>query len=141
MTDKNRDSVFDKILNHADLPARAGMAAIFIVAGFGKITAFAATEAYMEVFGLPGVLLAPTIAFEIGAGAALLLGLGTRFVALLLAGFTVVTALVFHRDFTDQTQHIMFLKNFAMAGGLLLLAKTGAPGLSLDGVRGRRAEG
>ncbi len=72
---------------------------------------------------------------EIGAGPALLLGLGARTVAFLLAGFSLVTALVFHRDFADQIQQIMFLKNVAMAGGLLLLAKTGAPGLSLDGVR------
>jgi putative oxidoreductase len=131
--------LFDNILKHADLPARAGMSAIFILSGASKIGGFAATQGYMEAFGLPGVLLAPTIAFEIGAGAALLLGLGTRFAALLLAGFSLVTALVFHRDFADQIQQIMFLKNVAIAGGLLLFAKTGAPGLSLDAFRAQRA--
>lgn len=132
--------MFDQILKHADLPARAGLSAIFILSGIGKISAFAATQGYMEAFGLPGILLAPTIVFEIGAGAALLLGLGTRYVAVLLAGFTLVTALVFHRDFADQVQQIMFLKNVAMAGGLLLMAKTGAPDLSLDGSRANRTE-
>lgn len=130
--------MFDQILKHADLPARLGMSAIFVFSGIGKIAAFAPTQAYMEAFGLPGILLAPTIAFEIGAGAALLLGLGARIVAILLAGFSLATALVFHRDFADQIQQIMFLKNVAMAGGLLLLAKTGAPGLSLDAVRANR---
>jgi len=131
--------MFDQILKHADLPARAGLSAIFILSGVGKIGAFAATQGYMEAFGLPGVLLAPTIAFEIGAGVALLLGLCVRYVALSLAGFSLVTALVFHRDFGDQIQQIMFLKNVAMAGGLLLMAKTGAPGTSLYGVRANRA--
>lgn len=86
----------------------------------------------MQAFGLPGVLLAPTIAFEILVGLALLVGFKTRYVALVLAGFTVVTALVFHRDFADQMQQILFLKNVAIAGGLLLLAKTGAPMLSFE---------
>ena len=132
--------MFDHILKYSDLPARVGMSAIFVLSGIGKIGAFAPTQAYMEAFGLPGILLAPTIAFEIGVGTALLLGLGARHVALLLAGFCLVTALVFHRDFADQIQQIMFLKNIAMAGGLLLLAKTGAPSLSLDGVRANRTE-
>jgi putative oxidoreductase len=126
------------LLRFADLPARAGLSAIFIVSGVGKIAAFAATQGYMEAFGLPGILLGPTIAFEIGAGLALLIGLRTQIVALLLAGFTLVTAIVFHRDFADPLQQIMFLKNVAMAGGLILLAKTGAPGLSLDSVLLRR---
>lgn len=124
--------MLDKILKHADLPARTGLSAIFILSGASKISAFQATQDYMEAFGLPGILLAPTIAFELAAGVALLLGLGTRYVAFLLAGFSLVTAGVFHTDFTDQIQQIMFLKNLAMAGGLLLLAKTGAPGLSVD---------
>ena len=126
--------MFDRILNYADVPARAAMAAIFILSGISKIGAFEATQAYMQAFGLPGALLSPTIAFEILAGLALLVGLGTRPAALLLAGFTIVTAVIFHRDFGDQVQQIMFLKNLAMAGGLLLLARTGSPSLSLERV-------
>ena len=130
--------MFDQLLKYADLPARAGLSAIFILSGVSKIGAFAQTQGYMEAFGLPGVLLGPTIAFEIGAGAALLLGLGARYTALLLAGFSLVTAVVFHRDFADQIQQIMFLKNVAISGGLLLLAKTGAPGFSFDALRATR---
>jgi uncharacterized protein (TIGR02246 family) len=72
------------------------------------------------------------LVFEIGAGLALLVGFQTRLFAVLLAGFSLVTAFIFHADFSDQMQQIMFLKNVAMAGGFLLLAKVGAPGLSAD---------
>ena len=108
------------------------MAAIFVLSGVSKIGVFEATQGYMAAFGLPGALLGPTIAFEILAGAAVLLGIGARYAAFLLAGFSIVTALIFHRDFGDQIQQIMFLKNVAMAGGLLLLAKYGSTSLSLE---------
>lgn len=132
--------MFNRMLNFADAPARAAMAAIFILSGISKIGAFEGTQAYMEAFGLPGGLLGPTIAFEVLAGIALLLGLGARQAALLLAGFSVVTALVFHRDFGDQVQQIMFLKNLAMAGGLVLLARNGSPTLSLERAFSNRQE-
>ncbi|CTQ56125.1 Inner membrane protein YqjF [Roseibium album] len=124
--------MIDFLTRFAELPARGFMAAIFVLSGFGKISAFAATQAYMEAFGIPGVLLLPTILFEIGAGAALLLGFQTRVAALLLAGFSVVSALIFHANFSDQLQQIMFFKNVAMAGGLLLFAKVGSHDLSVD---------
>lgn len=127
--------MFDAILRYADLPVRVLVSLIFIMSGISKIGAFAGTQAYMEAFGLPGILLAPTIGFEIGAGLLLLVGAWIRKVAFVLAGFTLATALVFHTDFSDQIQQIMFLKNLAIAGGLLLLAKTGAAGLSIDGYR------
>jgi putative oxidoreductase len=132
--------MFDRILDYADAPARAGMAAIFVLSGISKIGAFGATQGYMEAFGLPGGLLGPTIAFEILAGLAVLLGLGIRYAAFLLAGFSIVTALIFHRDFGDQVQQIMFLKNVAIAGGLFILAKHGAPSLSLEGLFSGRKE-
>jgi putative oxidoreductase len=122
----------DRLTQYADAPARALMAAIFILSGIGKAGAFGGTQAYMEAFGLPGSLLIPTIVFEIGAGLGILVGFQTRVFAVLLAGFSLVTAFIFHADFGDQIQQIMFLKNAAMAGGLLLLAKVGAPGLSAD---------
>ena len=124
--------MFDQLTKYADLPGRLAMALIFLVSGIGKIGTFAATQGYMEAFGLPGFLLVPTIAFEIGAGLALAMGIGTRAAALLMAGFSLLTAFVFHRNFADQTQQIMFLKNIAMAGGFLLTAKYGASGLSVD---------
>ncbi len=115
-----------------DLTARTLMAAIFILSALGKLGAPGATQGYMAAFGVPGALLWPTVALELGAGLLLLAGLFTRQVALLLAGFSLVTAFVFHNQFADQVQMIMFLKNVAMTGGFLLLAKDGAPGLSAD---------
>lgn len=131
--------MFERALSYVDVPARAMMAAIFILSGASKIGAFEATQAYMQAFGLPGALLGPTIAFEILAGLAILVGFGARHAALLLAGFCIVTALLFHRDFGDQVQQIMFLKNIAMAGGLLFLARNGSGALSLErALSGRR---
>lgn len=124
--------MLNRMTNYVDAPARAFLAAIFILSGAGKIGAFEATQGYMEAFGLPGILLTPTIIFEVGAGIAILIGFQTRLVALLLAGFSLVTAVVFHADFGDQIQQIMFLKNVAIAGGFLLLTKVRAPGFSVD---------
>jgi putative oxidoreductase len=124
--------MFKQLINYVNAPARACMAAIFILSGIGKAGAFAGTQAYMEAFGLPGFLLIPAIVFEIGAGLAILVGFQTRLFAVLLAGFSLVTAFIFHADFGDQLQQIMFLKNVAMAGGFLLLARVGAPQLSVD---------
>jgi len=124
--------MLNRITNYIDTPARAFLAAIFILSGIGKIGAFQATQGYMAAFGLPGILLTPTIVFEVGAGIAILIGFQTRMVALLLAGFTLVTAVIFHTDFGDQIQQIMFLKNVAIAGGFLLLARVGAAGFSID---------
>jgi putative oxidoreductase len=86
----------------------------------------------MEAMHVPGLLLWPTILFEIGAAALVIVGYRTRVVAALLAGFCLVTAAVFHSHFSDQIQMIMFLKNVSMAGGLVLLAAVGAGQFSID---------
>lgn len=118
------------------LAARVLLAQIFLVAGFGKLGAgYAGTQAYMEAMGIPGMLLPLVIALEIGGGLALIAGFMTRWAALALAGFAVVSAVIFHANFGDQTQAIMFMKNLAMAGGLLLLYVQGAGSYSLDARR------
>ena len=116
-------------LNHsAALAGRVMLAAIFIVAGLDKIGAYSGTQAYMEAFGVPGLLLPAVIALEVAAGLAILIGYQTRLAALMLAGFTLAAALLFHSDFSDQMQTILFMKNVAIAGAFLLLAAQG-PGL------------
>lgn len=105
-----------------DLAARSLMAAIFILAGLSKITGYDGNLAYMASVGVPGFLLPAVIALELLGGAALVVGFQTRVAALLLAGFSIVSAGLFHFDLADQMQFIMFFKNLAMAGGLLLLA-------------------
>ncbi len=110
---------------------RVMIALIFVLSGFSKISAIQGTQGYMEAMGLPGILVYPTILFEIGAGLAIIAGYQTRYVALTLAGYSLLTAFIFHAQLADQTQLIMFMKNVAMAGGFLFLARNGAGELSI----------
>jgi putative oxidoreductase len=114
------------------LGGRILIALIFVLAGLNKIGAIEDTQNYMEAMGVPGILIYPTILFEVGAGLAIMIGYQTRIVALALAAFCLITAFIFHSNLGDQTQFVMFMKNFAMAGGFLLLARDGAGQLSLD---------
>ena len=113
--------------------ARVLMAWIFIGAGLSKLGAgYAGTQGYMASVGLPGELLPLVILLEIGGGIALVLGFQARLAALALAIFSIVSAFMFHAA-ADQMQQIMFMKNLAMAGGLLAFTVFGAGRLSLDG--------
>jgi putative oxidoreductase len=116
---------------------RVLMSLIFILGGLGKLGALAATGAYMQSMGISAALALPAALFELFAGLAILLGWRTRPVAIILAGFCIVTAAIFHRNFADQVMMIMFMKNVAMAGGFLILAAHGAGGISLDARQGR----
>ena len=120
-----------------DLVARLLISVIFLASGVGGISAFEQTYQFMETSGLPGFLLIPAIALELLGGVLLIAGYQTRLTALALAGFTLVAAFVFHLDFTDLTERIMFLKNLAMAGGLLVVFVNGAGRWSIDGRRQR----
>lgn len=122
----------DKISTFA---GRLLMGQIFLLAGISKITQYAGTQGYMEAFGLPGNLLPLVILLEIGGGLALIVGWQTRWTAWALAAFTLVAAAIFHNNFADQTQMIMFMKNLAIAGGLLFVAAHGAGAFSIDGRR------
>lgn len=107
------------------LVARILLAAIFIQAGAGKFPGYAATQAYMAKMGVPGELLPLVIALEIGGGVAILIGLYARLAGLALALFTLAAAVLFHGEAGDRMQMILFMKNVAIAGGLLLLAANG----------------
>lgn len=120
------------INNAVVLLARLLLGHIFLLAGIGKLTGYAGTQGYMESMGVPGALLPLVILLEIGGSLAVLLGALTRWAALALAGFCVAAALIFHRDWSEQVQMIMFMKNFAMAGGFLLLYVQGAGAFSVD---------
>jgi len=114
------------------LAGRVLLALIFVLSGLGKISNPTGTMQYMQAVGIPGVLLWPTIALEVLGGIAIVAGYRTRLTALALAGFCVVSALLFHRQLGDQMQMIMFLKNLAIAGGFLVLASSGATAYALD---------
>ena len=117
---------------YTDLVGRLLIALIFVGAGYGKIGGYAGTQAYMESMSVPGGLLPLVILVELGGGLAIVLGFLTRFAALGLAIFSVVSAFLFHGNVADQMQQIMFMKNLAMAGGFLFLVGNGAGPLSLD---------
>jgi putative oxidoreductase len=121
------------IITIAALAGRLLLAVLFLPTGLGKIGSYAATAGYMQSAGVPSALLPAVIALEILGAIALILGWQTRIAAFLLAGFTLLAGIVFHNNFADPIQWVMFLKNLAIAGGLLLLVANGAGPLSLDG--------
>ena len=123
---------------YLSLLGRIGLSLIFIISGWGKIAGYAATQGYMESVGVPGALLPLVIALELGGGLAIVAGVFTRWFALGLAAFSIASALLFHFHLADQMQAIMFWKNFAIAGGFLLLAANGPGPLSVDARLPRR---
>ena len=116
------------------LLARAMLAYIFILEGAAKITSYAGVVDYMQAHGVDGRLLPLVILTELGGGLLVLLGLKTRWAAIALSGYCLLTALIFHMG-ADQA--IQFNKNIAMAGGFLALAVLGPGAWSLDAWRGR----
>ena len=119
----------------SQLSGRILVSTIFVMAGLTKITGYSGTQGYMESVGVPGMLLPLVIILEVGCGLAILLGWKTKTAAFLLAGFTVLSALIFHNNFADQMQSILFMKNLAMAGGLLFIFSIGAGAWSIDAKR------
>lgn len=118
---------------------RVLLSLIFITAGVSKITGYSGTASYMDMMGVPGALLPLVILTEIGAGLALLLGWQARVAAFLLAGFSVLSGFLFHlvpsfgmEGMAAQTEQIMFMKNLAIAGGMLMVVAFGSGALSLD---------
>src|SRR4051812_34402289 len=109
----------------AELCGRILLMALFLISGISKIAAYAATAAYMSAAGVPSALLPAVIGFEILGALAIMVGWQTRFVALLMSGYTLTTALLFHVDFANQVESVMFLKNLSIAGAFLMLAVNG----------------
>lgn len=128
----------NKLNDVSTFAGRILLAFLFIMAGYGKIGGYAGTQGYMEAMGVPGALLPLVIVTELGGGLLILLGLGTRLAAVALAGFSILAAVLFHFKPDDQMQMILFMKNFAIAGGLLVLFAHGAGALSLDAWLARR---
>ena len=128
----SQESPTSTVKNASELAGRILLSLLFLLSGLGKVGAYAATAAYMSSVGVPSVLLPVVIATEVLGAIAIILGWQTRITAFLLAGYSLLAALVFHANFADQIEMIMFLKNVSIAGGLLLLAANGAGPLSLD---------
>jgi len=126
------NTALQKLRPWTELAGRILIALIFVIAGYGKIGGYEATQAYMAATGVPGGLLPLVILTELGGGLLIILGLFTRYVAFALAGFSIVSGILFHAGSADQLQQILFMKNLAMAGGFLFLVVHGAGFISLD---------
>ncbi len=113
------------------LAARAMLALIFIVEGVGKINAYSDVSNYMTEFGVSPRLLPLVIATELGGGLLVLIGFATRTAAFGLAGFCLLTAILFHSAGAAD-QQIEFQKNVAIAGGFLLLIVCGPGAWSIE---------
>ncbi|MGF1680275.1 DoxX family protein [Photobacterium minamisatsumaniensis] len=124
--------MLDRVSPYVLLVSRVMLALIFIKAGWGKIDGFSGTQAYMEAMGVPGGMLPLVILLELGGGLAILFGFLTRSVSFVIAGFSVVSALLFHFDLSDSGQTIHLMKNIAIAGGFSALLVAGPGKLSVD---------
>lgn len=122
----------DKFSPYAPLIARIFIGAMFLIGGISKFGNVEGFTGYLTSGGLPAVLAWPSILFELALGASMILGFQTRIMALLGAGFCIVAALLYHYNPADQMQMAMFMKNFAIAGGFLMLFAHGAGKYALD---------
>ena len=111
---------------------RIFLSTIFLIEGINKIFHYEGTIQYMESFSVPDFLAIPAIILEILFPLLLIIGYQTKISALIMAIFTIVVAIIFHTDFSDQMQFISFLKNIAIVGGFLIIFVNGAGKYSVD---------
>ena len=118
--------------NLLDFIARIFISSVFLLSGYNKIFNYDSTVNWMEGFGVPGLLLWPAIILEILMPLLIIIGYRTTFAALVLAFFSIITAIIFHFDFTNQMQTISFLKNFGLAAGFFFIAIHGPKDWAID---------
>ena len=123
---------------YGPLVGRILIAAIFIFAGFGKLTGFDGTVGYIASKGLPLPQLAAigAIIVELGGGILLVVGWKARWAAAAMLVFTGLAAVIFHNFWAaspDQAQNQMihFMKNVSMMGGLLYVVVHGSGPISV----------
>ena len=115
-----------------ELIGRIFLSALFLFNGIAKIFDDEGTIEYMENFEVPGYLISPAIIIEILFPILLIIGYKTRLSAIVLASFTILLAVIFHTDFSNQMQLTQFLKNFAIAGGFIMIFVYGPDKYSID---------
>ena len=118
--------------NIFDLIARILISILFILNGYFKVTNYDNSVEWMESFGVPGILIIPAIILEIVGPILIIIGFQARIAAGLLSIFCILTAILFHNDFSNQMQFTSFLKNIALAGGFLFIAVNGTKGFSIE---------
>ena len=118
--------------NLIDFIGRLLISLLFLLSAYNKIFSIDGTMSWMEGYGIPGLLLYPTIAIEIILPLFIVIGYNAKLSAGLLVIFCVTTAFIFHYDFADQMQTIAFLKNIGLAGGFLFIVANGTKEWSID---------
>jgi putative oxidoreductase len=116
----------------AVLIGRLLLALIFVHEAFTLIGNFTGAAAYMAQQGISLPLFMAVIALQLGGGLSLVFGVLARLGAVALGLFCVATALMFHTDFASQNELLHFEKDLGLAGGMFVLAATGAGRFSLD---------
>ena len=120
------------MVNILDFLGRIFISALFLISAYNKIFNIDGSMSWMEGYGVPGFLLYPTIALEIILPVFVIIGYNARISAGLLSIFCIVTAFLFHFDFSDQGQVVSFLKNIGLAGGFLFIVVNGTKEWSVD---------
>ena len=120
------------MVNLIDLIGRIFISSVFLFSALNKILGFENTQAWMEGYSVPGILLWPTIVLEIILPILIIVGYKTQISAIMLAIFSIATALIFHLDLGNQMQIIALLKNFGLAAGFLFIAINGPKDWALD---------
>ena len=118
--------------NVVDLIGRIFISALFLISAYNKVFNLEGSMGWMEGFGIPGFLIFPAIAVEIILPVLVIVGYQARIAAGILAIFCVLTAFLFHFDFSNQAQLISFLKNVGLAGGFLFIVANGTKDWAVD---------
>ncbi len=118
--------------NVFDLIGRILISALFLISAFNKIFNLDGSMGWMEGFGVPGFLIFPAIAIEVVLPVLVIVGYQARIAAGILSIFCLATAFIFHFDFSDQMQFILFLKNIGLAGGFLFIVANGTKDWAFD---------
>ena len=118
--------------NIFDLLGRILISSLFLISAYNKLFSIDGTMGWMEGYGVPGLLIYPTIVLEIILPLFVIVGYKARTSSALLAIFCILTAFIFHFDFSEQIQLILFLKNISLAGGFLFIVANGTKDWSID---------
>ena len=116
---------------------RVLIANIFLLDGINKISYYEGVAEWMFLKGVPEFLLPLVILFEIFGALAIIVGWQVKLFSLLFFVFCILTAIIFHRDFSNNMDKVIFMKNMSMAGGFLFLFLHGAGKFSLDSFRSK----
>jgi putative oxidoreductase len=118
--------------NLLDFVGRLMMSAIFLVVGMQQALNLETTRAYMDMHGVMSAFLPVAIILEVAGAIAIVIGYRTRIFAFLLAGFSTMTAVLFHAEVGNPAEFGLFVRDLALAGGMLVLCARGPGDWTLD---------